>query len=230
MSGAVKVNPGGPVDVRQRYADPLETMQTTLDNRQAQIQTMMPGIIVAFDPVTLTAKVQPALQSLQRMPDGTTKYVDTAELHDVPVQFPGGGGALLTFPVKKGDDCTLIFASRSIDFWHQLGGVQKPLDRRLHDINDAICQVGVRSSPAVPEGISGDAVQLRTDDGNLTISLDHTTGQISMKANTKVVIEATNMQMKGDVEITGKLVVDGTTFSTHTHQDDGKGPPNKGSL
>jgi hypothetical protein len=84
---------------------------------------------------------------------------------DVPVIFPRGGGCTLTFPVKAGDECLLIFADRCIDFWWQNGGVQKPVDLRMHDLSDAFAIVGPQSQAHKISGISTSAAQLRTDDG-----------------------------------------------------------------
>jgi phage baseplate assembly protein gpV len=83
---------------------------------------------------------------------------------DVPVIFPRGGGCTLTFPVKAGDECLLIFADRCIDFWWQNGGVQKPVDLRMHDLSDAFAIVGPQSQAHKISGITS-AAQLRTDDG-----------------------------------------------------------------
>jgi hypothetical protein len=127
----------GPLEWRQHQTDDFEAAQTHADARQAQIHTSMPGKIVSFDPKTMTAVVQPALQSMQKQNDGSAKPVDIHPIADVPVHFPGGGGHAMTFPVKVGDECMIQFAERSIDNWHQHGGTQQPSDYRMHDINDA---------------------------------------------------------------------------------------------
>jgi hypothetical protein len=166
----------GPLEWRQRHTDRLEAIQTHLDGRQAQIHTGMPGIIVSFDAKAITAVVQPAIQAIQRMTDGTRQPVSIAQIHDVPVHFPGGGGFTLSFPVKAGDECWISFAERSIDNWHQQGGVQQPSDWRMHDITDAVAHVGVRSQTNLPAGgVSATTTQLRSDDGTVVIELDTNT-------------------------------------------------------
>ncbi|MFW8450019.1 Gp138 family membrane-puncturing spike protein, partial [Klebsiella pneumoniae] len=68
---------------------------------------------------------------------GAQVSVNLPLLVDVPVVFPRGGGCTLTFPVKPGDECLVIFADRCIDFWWQSGGIQEPVDERMHDLSDA---------------------------------------------------------------------------------------------
>lgn len=191
-----------PIEWRQRHTDPFEARESHHDRRQASIHTGMPGIIVSYDPGTMTATVQPALQGISTEINGTRKAVDISPIYDVPVHFPGGGGFLLTFPVKAGDECWLKFSERSLDNWHQQGGTQLPSDWRMHDINDAVCEVGVRSQPQVPGGgsstarnagtpISGSTTQLRTDDGTTVIDLDGPNQTITLKSK-DVKIVATN--------------------------------------
>jgi hypothetical protein len=69
-------------------------------------------------------------------------------------RFPRGGGCTLTFPVKEGDECLVIFADRCIDFWWQSGGIQEPVDGRMHDLSDAFCIVGPQSQAKKISGIS----------------------------------------------------------------------------
>jgi hypothetical protein len=186
--------------MRQQHTDPVELMQTTLDGRQAQIHTAMPGQIVSFDPKTMTATVQPALQFVLRQPeDGTQTPTTIKPVQDVPVHFPGGGGHLMTFPIKPGDDCLLIFAERQIDNWFESGGVRRINDWRMHDISDAIALVGVRSKPAVPSNVSTSTVQLRSDDGVTVVEIDG--------ANQAVKVTASNVTVGASG---GKLGVLGT--------------------
>ena len=64
---------GAKLDYRQRFYDPVETLQVAMDGRQSQIHTSMPGHIVSYDPKTMTAVVQPAIQGMHTQPDGTRR-------------------------------------------------------------------------------------------------------------------------------------------------------------
>ncbi|MDR8345712.1 hypothetical protein FPK41_22485, partial [Acinetobacter baumannii] len=89
----------------------------------------------------VTAVVQPAIKGAEKDESGAEVSVNLPLLVDVPVVFPRGGGCTLTFPVKPGDECLVIFADRCIDFWWQSGGIQEPVDERMHDFSDAFCIV-----------------------------------------------------------------------------------------
>ena len=96
--------------------------------------------------------------------------------------FPRGGGCTLTFPVEAGDECLVIFADRCIDFWWQNGGIQEPVDDRMHDLSDAFCIVGPQSQARKISGINTSATQLRSDDGSTYFELNPDTGKIKIVA------------------------------------------------
>jgi hypothetical protein len=173
----------GPLPARERYAHPLEATQTHLDGRQAQIHTSMPGTIVSYNPATMTATVQPAIQAMHRQTDRTRKPLSIPPVTDVPVHFPAGGGYTLTFPIKPGDECLIVFNERNIDNWHQMGGEQAPADLRMHDVNDCIVHVGLRSQPKVlgtngGQPAHGDNVQFRSDDGTRYVEINNSANTI----------------------------------------------------
>ncbi|EEO7834860.1 translation initiation factor IF-2 [Salmonella enterica] len=133
-------------------------------------------------------------------------------LVDVPVVFPRGGGCTLTFPVKVGDECLVIFADRCIDFWWQNGGVQEPVDDRVHDLSDAVCIVGPQSQAQKISGISTSAAQLRTDDGAAFVEVDaghnvtvKTPGALTATAEGGTTITSPTITLNGDVTINGNL-------------------------
>lgn len=64
----------------------------------------------------------------------------------VPVMFPGGGGAAMTFPIAPGDTCLLIFIDRDFSDWYTSGQTGlPPRTSRIHNPSDAVCIVGLRS-------------------------------------------------------------------------------------
>ena len=76
-----------------------------IKSKLVNLHTMLPGVIQSFDPVKQTAQVQPCIRRI---------FVDKGAVNlplcvDVPVEFPGGGGYFLTFPIKPGDECVLCF-------------------------------------------------------------------------------------------------------------------------
>lgn len=160
------------MDQRERSADSQETLLTALDALQTRIWTSGPGIIESFNPDKLTAEVQYAIQGQTQNKDtGAWSDVNIPLLVDCPVIFPGGGGFVLTFPVKKGDECLCIFAKNTIDAWWQNGDVQPMGSYRVHDLSDGFILVGPFSAPNVPANISTGSVQLRSTDGATVMSL-----------------------------------------------------------
>jgi hypothetical protein len=169
--------------------DSIESLGELIDymitKRLADTHTSLPGIIESFDAATQTAKVNVAIKRVRdvRNADGTYTEIPTqiAPILNVPVQFPSGGGFHITFPVAKGDECLLVFQERSIDRWQQQSGIQKPLDRRMHEYTDAIAIVGIKSSPNAISDISTDSLQIRNDDG--TTFIDVTDSEIILDIN-----------------------------------------------
>ena len=115
----------------------------------SSLHCALPGIVTAFDPVTQTATVQPAMRS--RL-SGSSDTLLLPLIHDVPVFFPGSRRAAMTFPIEPGDECLLIFADSAIDRWFETGEAEAPDSTRHHDLSDAFAFVGFRSrSNALPE-------------------------------------------------------------------------------
>jgi hypothetical protein len=223
----------GPIEWRQRHSDSIETIETHLDGRQAQIHTAQPGHIVSYDPTTMTATVQLGLQALHQKIDGSIEPVTIHPVSDVPVHFPGGGGHTMTFPIKPGDECLVIFAERNIDAWHQHGGTQKPLDYRMHDVNDCFAMVGLRSQPKVLANVSADTVQLRSDDGKSFIDLDGAGGKVTMKTAAEIVLDCPLVTVTGRIEALGEVTARAgashVNLSTHHHSGN-NAPPTPGTI
>jgi hypothetical protein len=155
----------------ERTEDPYVAALSGLLGLQADIQTSMPAIIQSFDPATQTCTAQPCLQMLVTNPDNTKKWVTIALIVDIPVVFPAGGGFTLTFPVKRGDECLLVFSSRCIDAWWVSGKISQQAELRMHDISDGFAFVGVRSIPRMIPNISTNSVQLRSDDSETYVEI-----------------------------------------------------------
>ena len=176
------------------------------------MRVSMPGIIQSFDPDAVTAVVQPAIKGAEKDESGAEVSVNLPLLVDVPVVFPRGGGCTLTFPVEAGDECLVIFADRCIDFWWQSGGIQEPVDERMHDLSDAFCIVGPQSQAKKISGISTSAVELRSDDGETKLSLNPAGGAINGTAPGGFNLNGLKILSDGRLQL-----VDGSIVDKHTH-------------
>ncbi|WP_115075654.1 Gp138 family membrane-puncturing spike protein [Ralstonia mannitolilytica] len=170
------------MDSRERWDDPEEALRVALDGLRSGLWTSMPGIIQSFNAGAVTATVQLAIKGIVHAPDGTAQFVNMPLLVDVPVHFPRGGGCTLTFPVAKGDECLVVFAARCIDGWWQSGGVQAPMDPRIHDLSDGFAFVGFFSQATKIGGISTASTQLRSNDGATYIDLNPSTKKVKIVA------------------------------------------------
>lgn len=195
------------MDPRERMEDPLVAARAMLRGWQADIWTALPAKVQSYDAAKMTVEVQPTIQAQVRSPEGKQPWsnVTLPVCVDCPVQFPSGGGFVLTFPIAVGDEGIVIFSSRCIDAWWQNGGVQPQAELRLHDLSDGMFIPGLFSQPrVVTPSPSTSAAQLRSADGQTVVEVDD--GQLMLSADggtsgLKVV--------PGGVQVTGYLSVSG---------------------
>ena len=194
------------MDQRERINDNEEALRAALQGWQASMWTALPGIIESFDAEKLTCSVAPAIQARVRAADGSFQWVSLPLLVDCPVIFPNGGDFVITFPVRAGDECLVIFSSRCIDAWWQSAGIQVQAELRMHDLSDGFVLVGPRSQPSILAGqpaVSTNSTQLRTKDGSAYIELAPG-GVVNIKA-------------PGGVHVTGAIVATDEITAKNTH-------------
>jgi hypothetical protein len=143
----------------QRLVTP-DTNQYLL-NRKEEVKREMNcisiGTIVAFDPTgdqTVTVQINylrtifggTAVDS-PATDQETNKLVSYPVLVKCPLVILTGGNSYLSFPVTVGDTCVILFNDRDIDTWWSTGSIgSAPNSTRVHDLNDALILVGVRSA------------------------------------------------------------------------------------
>lgn len=194
---------------------------------QSTVWTALPGFIVSFDAAKNTCQVQTTLQMRVLDPKGVESWVTIKPLVDCPVVFPSGGGYTLTFPLRAGDECLVVFSARCIDSWWHSGGIQIQNELRMHDLSDGFVMPGPRSLPNVAAGISTTDVQLRSDDGLAYVSINPagdisvvSPGTVAVVADTSATVTAPVITLNGNVTINGTLHVTGVAsaadFATPT--------------
>ena len=223
----------------EHLQDPDETQIIEQQSIQSRIWTAIPAIVQSIDYIKFTISAQPAIRGRIENENGESEDVDLPLLVDVPLLLPNAGGWHLTFPVEVGDECLVVFSSRCIDAWWQSGGVQKAMERRMHDLSDGFAILAPYSQALAPDcigGFSNNSVILRddkklnyieiTNDGKLNVlhqsDLDWDTlgnADIYIKGNVNVLIDGNvttyvkgtlTGTVDGAVTLTANSTVDGT--------------------
>ena len=141
------------------------TVRKLIEQRLGDLHTAMPGEVVSFDADAQEADVQPLTK--RRYPSG--EVVDLPMLQRVPVVFPRGGPAFITWPLAAGDKVALLFCERSIDAWKDDGGIYNPEDGRKHHLSDAVAIPGLFPSSDTVE-VSSDELLISCGDAELRLA------------------------------------------------------------
>lgn len=115
--------------------------ESIVDAASEQIRAAIPGVFNAVASNGKSGDVKPAIARQNASLDPV--------IPDVPILFPRGGGASITWPVGAGDACLLIVADRDLDAWIRAGGLSTVAadDPRTHDLTDTVAiPVGLDSS------------------------------------------------------------------------------------
>lgn len=179
-------------------------LQWRIDGRLKNVHTALPGSILQFNPITQTAQVQPSIRRI---------FIDQGSVSlpicvDCPVIFPGGGDFFLTFPIKPGDECLLVFSERCIDNWFLQGGIQDPAEYRMHDLSDGFVLVGVNSQPRKLSDFNSDHAELRHRSGP---------AKITLHPDSLIITAPSGVQIIGDVTVAGDVIADGISLKNHIH-------------
>lgn len=178
------------------------------------INTCYPAKIVSYDPATQMATCKIQVEDYYVGIGYSYRKQEAPLLVDVPVMIPQAGGWMLTFPVKEGDDCLVLYAQKGYDQWLYSGASETGLiggrptaeHYRAYDNRDAICIVGLRPVPRAIPNYNPDDMELRNE------SLTHrmtfkANGDIEVHTDTDVNITAQNTTITSpNVKVKSDLV------------------------
>lgn len=187
----------------------------------AALNTCIPAIVDEFDASTQRVSATPAIKYKHISPDGEVTYIDYPKITNIPLAIQRGNGVMITYPIKQGDVCTLIFSQRSIDNFLLEGNIQKPYEGenpltstvRLMDMTDALCFPGVITNKEFISNYSTSAVELRNANGDVKVSLSPTVLTLTQGA--------ANIELSGGkIKMSASAVeINGKDWDTHKHSD-----------
>ena len=211
------------MDRRELLNDSETALRLALDGRQSTMWTALPCIVTKVNLTKMTLEAQPAIKGTIETANGVFKSVNLPLLVDVPIVFPSAGGFTITMPIAAGDEVLVIFASRCIDAWWQSGGVQRPMEARMHDLSDGFAIPGPKSQPKVISNISSTGCQIRNNAGTsyVEISAD---GKIKLVSPSEIQITG-NLKVSGDVVAGTSNPLTEISLLTHTHTSATPGNP-----
>ena len=195
--------------------DPEQALRLAFDGRLSGLWTNFPAIVTAVDLTKMTISAQPAIQGAIQDENGNITYVNLPILVDVPLKFPSNKNYIITFPIVVGDEVEITIASRCIDAWWQSGGVQKPIEARMHDLSDGFAYPGLRSLPNVAPSISSTDLQIRNNAGTTYVSIA-SDGKIKLVSPTGIQVTG-NLSVTGTITSTGEITAVTTPLHTHAH-------------
>lgn len=153
-------------DQKTELTDP-ELFDEVITQALMVTRTIMIGECVSFDEKRNCVNVQPVLKSRK---SGWKDARNLPIIQDVPVNYYGAGGVVITYKPVKGDICELKVVDRAIDGWKKLGGIVDPAKKRHHNMTDAIAYFGLNAFPNAYQNLRG-GMDIRTRDGSTSLNL-----------------------------------------------------------
>lgn len=207
-----------------RIVDEAAQLRESIDRALARMNTCIPGIIVSFDPETQTATVQPAVQAKTYI-DGESGVASLPQIINAPLIFPFaiGAGFALTLPVSKGDPCVILFGQRSIDNWHDKGGIQpseEGISSRHHDLTDALVMLAAPPTPNVLGDWDSEGIVLRNTAGSSKVTVYD--DSIVVQNATEVIIDTPKTTITGELIVEGLATLLASMDLTGTFTNNGK--------
>lgn len=235
----------------ESFGDEVNTLKRLLKEFGAELRVSSPGIIESFNPQKQTVSVRIALREKVNK-NGDVTWMEIPILQEVPIFMPRAGGYLVTFPIRKGDECLVVFGDCCMDAWWQSGGVQNQIERRRHDLSDAYAIIGIWSQPRVVYGYSTNSTQLRNESGSAYVEIQGDNinlvgNKLSMKFNdiqsdsstfvrnnsqdtTNTNAFVMNSSGVSKMNGSGNTEIDGRNFLSHKHSGVESGPSNTGGV
>ncbi|EJF89121.1 Gp138 family membrane-puncturing spike protein [Bartonella tamiae] len=198
----------------------LEGLLRHAMKKQAQnTDGMMPARVIDYDRKTNRVKIQP-LAKIQGT-DGQT--LSRAPIASIPAYRFGNNGALISFPIQKGDLGWVMAGDRDISLIEQSGyDEQPPNTNRFHSFSNGMFFPDSLKEWAIDDEDLDNTV-IGTTDGEVKISFGK--GEMKIVSAQKITIEAPKTEIIGDLKVQGRLEaqggiygMNGLSFERHRHE------------
>lgn len=181
------------------------TVKLILTKFLAGVDDMLPAKVISYDRNTNRAKVQPMVYMVTT--DGRKQ--SRAPVASIPVLQLGGGGFVLSFPIKPGDLGWIKANDRDISIFLQSLKESPPNTEFKHTFSDAMFIPDTMFKSVNIAGEDDDNVVLQSLDGSVKVSLSN--NSVKIKASTKVTIDCPLTEITGEL-VTGTDAGQSATF------------------
>jgi hypothetical protein len=149
-------------------------VSSAMRGRLLETHVLMPGVIEAFDPVTVRASVRIPLKRLSEDLDGIRSQLDWPLLTGVPVSYPHAGGFAITMPITIGDEVLVGFTDRDLSRWLDNHLELPPETNRAHDLADGVVLAGFNTRASQVPSYSATDIEIMGPLGVSKISVSST--------------------------------------------------------
>jgi len=172
---------------------------------------MLPAKVLAYNRATNRATVQPLIYVITT----DKRQIPRAPIASVPVLQLGGGGFVLSFPIRVGDLGWIKANDRDISNFLSKYTASAPQTFRQHSFSDAMFIPDV-----MMQGVTlaaNDGVCLQSLNGSVSVVLRNnkvviTAPEIEVTAGDKITMTANEIRM-----VSGNINAGGIRFDTHLH-------------
>lgn len=194
-------------------------LEEVLKNYSLTLENCLPAVVVSHDRSANTVVVTPAIKTVST--DGTASQRANITL---PVHIFGGGGIVISTPLKAGDTGWIIACDRDITLFKQSLKVSNPNTYRTHKLAFGFF-IPDKVKGFTVSGSDTNAFLIQTLDGSTKIALSD--GLVEIKTGGDIKAECSNLtitassckitaetEITGNVNITGDLTATGTITGT----------------